>query len=182
MLLAYTRYGDAWLRHPDISGEMAPQKQQQEEPLFIDVGRDVLLKRVKKMIDWRDKVLQDDDIEAVHKMRVASRRLRATLDAYEACCKPKQFKKVYREIKDLADRLGAVRDTDVMIVHLQDWIEGMPEAEHEGVYWLMDRLREYRQGQFQAMDAKVRSLDKTSWQQKIMACFSEETEGGLSHG
>lgn len=182
MLLAYTRYGDAWLRHPDISGEMAPQKQQQEEPLFIDVGRDVLLKRVKKMIDWRDKVLQDDDIEAVHKMRVASRRLRATLDAYEACCQPKQFKKVYREIKDLADRLGAVRDTDVMIAHLQNWIEGMPEAEHEGVCWLIERLEAYRQGRFQAMEAKVRSLDEISWQQKIMACFSEEAEGGLSHG
>ena len=89
---------------------------------------------------------------------------------------------MYREIKDLADRLGAVRDTDVMIVHLQDWIEGMPEAEHAGVYWLMDRLRAYRQERFQAMEAKVRSLDEKSWQQKIVTCFSEEAEGGLSHG
>ena len=182
LLLAYARYGDAWLHHPDISGEMEPQDTQertplavhQEEPSFIDVGRDILPKRARKMLKWREKVLrhdniEHDNIENVHKMRVASRRLRAAMDAYEACCQPKPFKKIYREVKDLASILGAVRDTDVMIRHLQQWAGDMPEAERDGVDWLMERLQTYRQEQLCVMDEEVQSLEGKNLRQKIAA-------------
>lgn len=181
LLLAYARYGDGWLHHLDISGEMGPQDMQerasqaaqQEGPPFIDVGRDILPKRARRMLEWSDKVLQHDDIENVHKMRVASRRLRAAMDAYESCCKPKLFKKVYREVKDLASILGAVRDTDVMIIHLQQWAEGMPEAERDGVDWLMERLQAYRLERLRVMDEEVQSLEGKDLRQKIVASMQK---------
>jgi exopolyphosphatase/pppGpp-phosphohydrolase len=181
LLLAYARYGDEWLHHPDISGEAGsqktqekiPQEIQQEGPSFIDAGREALSKRAGKMLKWRDKVLQHDDIEDVHKMRVASRRLRATMDAYEACCKPKPFKKVYQEVKDLASVLGTVRDTDVMIAHLQQWAEGMPEAEHDGVGWLVERLQAYHQKRLRVMDEEIQSLKGGSLRQRIVASIQK---------
>ena len=181
LLLAYARYGDEWLHHPDISGEMRPQDTQekasqavqQEGPSFIDVGHDILPKRARKILKWREKVLQHDDIENVHKMRVASRRLRAAMDAYESCCKPKPFKRVYREVKDLAGILGAVRDTDVMIKHLQQWAEGMPEAEHDGVDWLAERLQAYRQVRLRVMDEEVQSLDGKNLRRKVAASMQK---------
>ncbi len=176
LLLAYARYGAGWLHHPDVSGETGwqntqervSQAAQQEGPPFIDAGRDVLSKRVRKMLDWRAKVLRHDDIEDVHKMRVASRRLRAAMDAYEVCCKSKLFKKIYREVKDLAGILGAVRDTDVMIMRLQQWAEDMPEAERGGVGWLMERLQAYRRERLRVMDEEVQSLDGGDLRRRII--------------
>src|SRR5215472_14134513 len=52
-------------------------------------------------------------------IRCVSRRLRATLDAYEGCAKPKPFKGVYRQVKKLADNLGSERDADVMLQELR---------------------------------------------------------------
>ena len=86
---------------------------------FIETGRQELRKRSEQFVKWIDPVLQNEDVEAVHKMRVASRRLRATLDAYESACVQKPFKRVYREVKQAADLLGTARDTDVMLQNLE---------------------------------------------------------------
>ncbi len=73
--------------HPNSNGENS------EHETFLQSGQRMLHDRVKKLFEWRQEVLKHKDIEAVHKMRVASRRLRATLDAYQSCCDAKQFKK-----------------------------------------------------------------------------------------
>src|SRR5215472_4467908 len=77
---------------------------------FAEFGKKILADYTKKFLKWPEEILKHEDPEAVHKMRVASRRLRAALDAYASCCKPKRFKKVNRQVKKLADLLGAVRD------------------------------------------------------------------------
>src|SRR5215469_9739888 len=90
-----------------------------KEP-FILYGQKQISVRVNTFLERREPVLKNEDVEDVHKMRVASRRLRATLDAYQAIAKPKPFKKAYRRVKEAADVLGVVRDADVMKLHLQE--------------------------------------------------------------
>lgn len=84
--------------------------------------------------DWANKVLQirfaevaelnnaaEDftTIESVHDMRVAIRRLRSALRDFLSLLKKRQLKNIRRNLKNLADALGAVRDADVAIIALK---------------------------------------------------------------
>ena len=50
--------------------------------------------RAQELVDHSDGVLDTDDIERVHAMRVASRRLRAVLEIHRECFPPDLFKPV----------------------------------------------------------------------------------------
>ena len=175
VLLAYARYGDHWMDHEEVRLEDERWQQppplpqhQQEQPAhpqenYLQAGRSELPKRVDKFVEWHDEVLKNEDIEAVHKMRVASRRLRATMDAYEAASKPKPYKKAYRKIKAAADLLGAARDTDVMISNLQQQLEHIPSTEQAGVRWLINHLTTYRQQRQQALTAFLQNFDEQAF-------------------
>jgi CHAD domain-containing protein len=69
---------------------------------------------------WRhsENVLDTDDIERVHDMRVATRRLRAVLEIFAACFPRDEHRAALREVKALADALGARRDPDVQLEFL----------------------------------------------------------------
>lgn len=58
------------------------------------------------------------DIEYIHRMRVASRRLRAALPLFEPCFPAKEFRVWMREITKITRSLGEARDTDVQIAFL----------------------------------------------------------------
>jgi putative phosphoesterase len=64
-----------------------------------------------------------DDIELVHRSRVASRRLRASLAIFEGCCPPKEHRKWTKAIKRVTRSLGAARDLDVQIDFLRHYID-----------------------------------------------------------
>jgi CHAD domain-containing protein len=133
----------------------------------------------KKFLRWRDEVLSQVDIEAVHEMRVASRRLRATLDAYETACKPGRFKKIYRQTQRAADMLGAARDTDTMIQQGEGWLEQAPFEEQAGRRWLLERLHTLRQRQQQQLQAFMHDLDVQAFKDRAASCIPK---GAASDG
>ena len=69
-------------------------------------------------------VLDIADIERVHDMRVATRRLRAALEVFEPCFPRKRYRRALREVKALADALGERRDRDVTIAALDGFATG----------------------------------------------------------
>lgn len=173
-LLAYTRYGEHWLQRVQELAESdtkVKKKSDKTEQSFSKAGYSAIMTRTHKMLSWRDEVLKHEDIEAVHKMRVATRRLRAALDAYEVLCEPKQFKKVYRRVKKMADVLGNARDTDVMIEGLQARREQVAHDEQAGIDWLIDRLNAYRQQQQKVLDVFFKRFDDHTFVQQVEACL-----------
>ena len=146
---------------------------------FAQTGERLLKKRGKKFLGWRDKILKQGDAEAVHNMRVASRRLRATLDAYEGCAKQKIFKKVYRQVKQLADELGSERDSDVMLQGLRAQLEQAPSEEQVGVKWFIDRMDRYHKQCQKNLDASLEALDEEEFLQEIKKCIPK---GALQNG
>ncbi len=167
VLLAYARYGENWL-------EEVSQADQPVES-FAQSARKMLVERLHTLLEWPDEVLKHEDIEAVHKMRVASRRLRATLDAYQSCCDPKRFAKVYRQIKRTANLLGEARDTDVMLHYLCEQLDSLGEDEQEGVRWLMTGLRGYRQEKQHELDVFLRKLDGEKLEHRLKTSVREGT-------
>jgi len=65
-----------------------------------------------------------DDPEAVHRLRVASRRLRAALPLFPLCFPEKDLRLWIREIKACTRALGTARDTDVRIAFLKRYLKG----------------------------------------------------------
>lgn len=169
VLLAYARYGDRWLEGIERESETGIT-------LFVRSARSVLVERLHALLEWRDEVLKHEDIEAVHKMRVASRRLRAALDAYQSCCNPKRFARVYRRIKRIANLLGEARDTDVMLEYLCEQLETLNEDEQEGVRRLMTHLHEYRQQKQQDLESFLRTLDAEKLERQLKNCLRERRD------
>jgi exopolyphosphatase/pppGpp-phosphohydrolase len=178
-LLAYSRYGEYWLEEINsiaskrgTSQDEQDSQDTQQEP-FAEFGRDILPKYAKQFLKWPGDIRKQKDIEAVHKMRVASRRLRAALGAFESCADPKLFKKVNHQVKNLADHLGTVRDTDVMISGLRAELQDVPGEERPGVQWLIDCLDTYHHQEQKSLNAELQSLDEDTLRQQIDTCISK---------
>ena len=74
-----------------------------------------LLEAFEKEIEG---VKASEDIEYIHRMRVASRRLRAALPLFRHCFPQKQYTRWMHEIATITLALGVARDTDVQIAFL----------------------------------------------------------------
>jgi CHAD domain-containing protein len=86
-------------------------------------------------------VLDTSDIERVHDMRVATRRLRAVLEIFEPCFPKGDFKTVLRDVKALADVLGERRDPDVHIEAMETFEAAVQATSRPGIEALVERLR-----------------------------------------
>ena len=80
-----------------------------------------LLRQVKELENQIGGVRKNKNIEYVHKLRVASRRLRAGLSIFGECFEPKLVRRWRKTIKCLTRSAGAARDADVQIAFLENY-------------------------------------------------------------
>jgi CHAD domain-containing protein len=111
-----------------------------DEP-YATAAAKIISVRAREVADHSRGVLDVSDIERVHDMRVATRRLRAALEVFEPCLPKKQFKSALADVKAIADALGERRDRDVAIAAMEDFAEGMAAPDRPGVSSLIERLR-----------------------------------------
>jgi CHAD domain-containing protein len=84
-----------------------------------------------------------DDIEELHDMRVASRRLRAALSLF-ADVLPAHAQGFRTELGWLGQTLGAVRDLDVQLEQLDEWLTKLPQADRDALGALRSLLENER--------------------------------------
>ena len=82
---------------------------------FAEAAARTVAIRARELWEHSEGVLDTTDIERVHAMRVATRRLRAVLEIFAPCFPREEWRVVLREVKALADALGARRDPDVQL-------------------------------------------------------------------
>ena len=94
----------------------------------------VILTHFSDMLAWRQDVVNinteapgPEDIEAVHKIRVASRRTRTAVRTFADLWPHKLLKPFHRELSDFTQAFNAARDLDVM----SDYLRGMLLRETE---------------------------------------------------
>jgi CHAD domain-containing protein len=80
---------------------------------------ELLRVRFDEVLSQRGAALDRTNINGVHDMRVATRRLRGALRDFGELTDCPSIKRVRKGLKNLADELGAVRDHDVAIVALE---------------------------------------------------------------
>ena len=76
-------------------------------------------------------------------------------------------------MKKLADLLGAVRDSDVMLQGLHARLEQVPGDEQDGIQWLIDRLNTYHKERQQALDDALHALDENAFKKQISSCIKK---------
>jgi CHAD domain-containing protein len=101
----------------------------------------VVAVRAREVADPSQNVLDTDDIERVHDMRVATRRLRAALEIFEPCFPEAQHSDALSEVKAVADALGERRDADVTIAALERFSENLAAPDCRGVAGLIAQIR-----------------------------------------
>ena len=97
--------------------------------------------RAEEVWEHEHRVMDTGDIEGVHDMRVATRRLRAAMEIFQPCFPKKRHRKALREVKQLADLLGARRDPDVMIERLRAMEVDLTHEDRPGIESLCEELR-----------------------------------------
>jgi CHAD domain-containing protein len=73
-----------------------------------------------------DPLVRRDEPDAVHQMRVATRRLRSMLSSFGQVLRRDESARLGGELKWLGGVLGAARDAEVLDAHLREGLEQMP--------------------------------------------------------
>jgi CHAD domain-containing protein len=159
---------------PGLSGDLA----------YGEAAARVIAVRSRELIDHSAGVLDVADIERVHDMRVATRRLRAALEIFMPCLPAGRGKAVLKEVKGLADALGERRDADVAIDLLTSFAAAMPHPDRRGVGSIVDELRDEQlaanEGLAGPLDpARLRRLEEAASELEAAA---RESARGLTVG
>ncbi|HEY5710177.1 MAG TPA: CHAD domain-containing protein [Solirubrobacterales bacterium] len=120
------------------------------EASFAAAAARVIEIRAEEVFEQADGLLDLDEVERVHDMRVATRRLRAALEVFEESLPRKRHRKALKRVKALADALGARRDLDVEIELLKGFADEVASEDREALERLIE---ERRAKQLQANDA-----------------------------
>jgi CHAD domain-containing protein len=95
------------------------------------------------------------DSEALHDFRVALRRLRSCLRAYEKDLAGSVPKKLARRLRRLADATGPGRDAEVQVAWLRGLAKHLHPAHRPGLAWQLGRLEATMAGAYSALRAEV---------------------------
>jgi CHAD domain-containing protein len=125
--------------------------------------------RAQELFDHSENVLDTSDIERVHDMRVASRRLRAVLEIFAPCFPRAPFKSVLTDVKALADALGERRDPDVHIDAMAAFAEKVTAAQRPGVERLLERQRERQARGNETLAAELERMERRDLRARLMA-------------
>ena len=110
------------------------------------LGAETLLSRTEELKNQMGGVRKNDVTEYVHKLRVASRRVRAGLGIFEPCFQRKRIRKWRKTIKGLTTSSGAARDADVQIAFLEKYSTREDTPATPGLEYLITLQKARRAG------------------------------------
>lgn len=167
--------------------ELIESLQSQIQPLspedtMAEAGRKALLPQLISLIENEEGSRAGEDIEAVHDMRVATRRIRSGLQLLNEYYKSKPVRAHSQALRKLARALGHVRDLDVLIEGLEAFEKSKrKKVEKTAIREIIDILNSERED---ARAYLVRTLDKSAYPRflgKFAAFLTTEGAGAKSH-
>ena len=138
-----------------------------------DAFRDVLTHNLSVLAVWEEAARRGEDIEGVHQLRVAFRRLRSALRVFRAAV-PRAATQVWADdMRWLASQLGPARDIDVFIDEGLDALSGKLPLPGEGK--LADLAQRHREQAYQSVREMLASHRYGAFKQNFSHWL--ETEG-----
>jgi len=94
---------------------------------IVIVGQQVLGFHFSRMVENEAGTILGEDIEALHDMRVATRRMRTAANLFREDFNPNAFQIIRKGLRKTGKRLGRVRDLDVLLENAQILYESQPQ-------------------------------------------------------
>jgi CHAD domain-containing protein len=107
------------------------------------------------------------DVEAIHDMRVAIRRLRVALSNFVSTLSRGESRRLQSRLKQLAEPLGEVRDFDVMIAALESRLNPHPNQSRDAIKSVIGRLRERRRRRLRKLAGYLRGEEYADLKQEF---------------
>jgi CHAD domain-containing protein len=144
---------------------------------FREAAASAIEVRADEVFSFRDRALDTSDIEGVHDMRVATRRLRAVMEIFAVCFPREQHRRALKEVKELADTLGERRDPDVMIDGLEAVAKSLGPADRSGIRQLERALRAEQAEANERLAAMLDRIDRYRLRERLVALAAEARLG-----
>lgn len=121
-------------------------------------------------------VIASDDPGAVHKVRVASRRLRAAMDVATDCFPRKWYRPLHKTAKTITKSLGEVRDRDVLLEALAKQRDEASADARLGIDHLMAGVERERKQARKAMLRFLATLESEQIRKETKRRFARPKE------
>jgi CHAD domain-containing protein len=144
-----------------------------ESGSYREAAGRVVQVRTEEVFGFREGVLDVGDIERVHDMRVATRRLRAAMEIFAPCFPKKEHARLLKEVKALADALGERRDRDVAIAAMERAAEQLTAADRPGIAHLTAQLREEQAGANGVVERALEKIEADGLRERLLALAAE---------
>lgn len=139
------------------------------EDSMAEAGRKTLRFHFARMIAHENGTRVGEDIEELHDMRVATRRMRAAFEVFGQFFRPKVVKVHLKGLRATGRALGKVRDLDVFMEKAQHYLEPLAESERSGLDPLLHAWSDERVSNREVM---LEHLDSDGYQ-KFKHDFNE---------
>ncbi len=133
----------------------------------------ILPARFLEMTEHEAGTIDGSDIEALHDMRVASRRVQAVFKMFRQVFPKKKFKAEYEELKLLISSLGVVRDYDVFIDKLKKLKSQAAASDTRAFDLLIIRKSAEREEKRKLLVGHLSSLNKAGYKEHFMNFVNE---------
>lgn len=128
---------------------------------FVKFGVESLAAQLQAVMREAEGVKAGEDPEFLHRMRVASRRLRTRLKLFAGCLPESKAMMYRRRVRSLTRALGEARDADVQMIHISEFMETLEtRRQKEGIRRLLLRLTQKRDGLQSAVIKAVTRMEE----------------------
>lgn len=143
--------------------------------LWADRLREVLRQKAQAFFSLEGAALAGDDPEAIHDMRVASRRLQEVLRLVFA--EDPRLKSLIQDIRRARRAQSGVRDLDVIAQRLRAAAKGTGRDTREALLFAQQTLAARRRQRHRKMVKALKSLDLGGLRTRIETLMSVQTQG-----
>jgi CHAD domain-containing protein len=120
----------------------------------------IIVHKAAPIFELAEAAASGRDMEAVHDMRVASRRTREALTLFSACYSVASFERWELVVKRVTKSLGRVRDSDVFLEEFRSLVpKAATPAEHVALAWLIGAREGGRSALVKRMRRELAHMD-----------------------
>ncbi len=146
---------------------------------LAEAGRKVFLFQFAQMLAHESGTRQGADIEELHDMRVATRRMRAAFEVFGDAYEPKIKKILLKGLRATGRALGHPRDMDVFMEKAHLYLNSLPEDQQTGLDPLLAAWEQERQSARQEMVAYLDSPAYAEFVERFNHFAQTPGEGAL---
>lgn len=149
-------------------------KKEEELTLFL-VGSKYFKSNLNRLIIQTEGVRNASDIEYLHRMRVASRKLLCGLNTFAEAIPKRKLKLWNTELRYLAKSLGRARDLDVQCDYLRSYLKNLKNDNHKrGIARLILRLKQERANRQDIVVSAVSNFYHSKFHSEINEVFNSK--------